>query len=411
MNLLISLEQRFLGTSDGSVWDGGTYAEAFWRRYLEVFERVTVLARVRMVTEVPAGHDRANGRDVEFLAVPHYIGPAQFVRKWFRIKRVLAGAVNGRDAVIMRVPSVIASCLYPQLCRSDRPYGVEVVGDPYDMFAPGAVKHPLRPLFRRWYHEELRRHCANACGAAYVTRTALQRRYPCGRGAFGVSDVALPPLAFITSFSSVQLDRHAFGAPGDRASRTGRFNMIFVGSLDQLYKGPDVLIEAVAQNVNAGVDLGVTWIGDGKHRASLESRCLALGLSDRMRFCGTLPAGEAIREELDAAHMFVLPSRQEGLPRAMIEAMARGLPCIGTTVGGVPELLPEEDLVPPGDASALARKIREVMTDPARMRRMSGRNFQVATEYREELLRERRIAFYDYVRERTRTWSTARGKS
>ena len=123
-----------------------------------------------------------------------------------------------------------------------------------------------------------------------------------------------------------------------------------------------------------------------------------------MRFLGQLSAGEAVRALLDAADLFLLPSRTEGLPRAMIEAMARALPCIGSTVGGIPELLAPEDMVPPGDAGALARKIREVVTDPERMCLMSARNLEVAREYRDDLLRERRTAFYRHVRTQTEQW-------
>ena len=56
----------------------------------------------------------------------------------------------------------------------------------------------------------------------------------------------------------------------------------------------------------------------------------------------------------------------------MVEAMARGLPCIGSAVGGIPELLPADDLVTPGDAPGLARKLQEVLSDPARLARMTA---------------------------------------
>src|SRR5205809_1714074 len=115
-------------------------------------------------------------------------------------------------------------------------------------------------------------------------------------------------------------------------------------------------------------------VGSGGYQAQLEARAAALGIGTRVQFRGQLAAAEAVRAELDRADLFVLPSRQEGLPRAMIEAMARGLPCIGSTVGGIPELLAAEDMVPPNDASALARKIREVLADPSRLARMSVRN-------------------------------------
>jgi glycosyltransferase involved in cell wall biosynthesis len=95
----------------------------------------------------------------------------------------------------------------------------------------------------------------------------------------------------------------------------------------------------------------------------------------------------------------------------MIEAMGRALPCIGSTVGGIPELLAAEDLVPPGNAAALAAKIRECVTDPQRMGAMSTRNRAAAEEYHEDVLRGRRVAFYNEVQQRTTAWIQAHGGS
>ena len=88
----------------------------------------------------------------------------------------------------------------------------------------------------------------------------------------------------------------------------------------------------------------------------------------------------------------------------MVEAMARALPCIGSNVGGIPELLPSEDMIIPGNATALAMKIREVVTDPERMVRMSARNLETAKSYTDEILDEQRACFYKYVREHTEAW-------
>lgn len=115
----------------------------------------------------------------------------------------------------------------------------------------------------------------------------------------------------------------------------------------QLYKAPDLLIEAVAVCVQQGLDIKLVLVGDGQYRAELEARSAILGLGPRVSFQGLLPSSEAVREQLDRADIFVLPSHQEGLPKAMVEAMARGLPCIGSTVGGIPELLPRKIWFPP----------------------------------------------------------------
>jgi glycosyltransferase involved in cell wall biosynthesis len=186
---------------------------------------------------------------------------------------------------------------------------------------------------------------------------------------------------------------------------------VTVASLEQRYKGVDHLIAALAMCLRAGMDLRLTVIGDGKHRGELERQAAALGLPDRVIFLGQLPAGEAVRRELDRSDIFVLASLTEGLPRAMVEAMARALPCIGTAVGGIPELLAAEDLAPPGDAGALAARILEVARDRDRMARMSSRNRIRAREYSDPVLRAHRLAFYRHLRQVTSDWMAGRGRS
>ncbi len=393
MNVLVTIEHRFDRTPDGAVWTQAMFAHSFWTRYLDVFARVRVLARVRDVPTVSDDWRQATGPGVCFAPIPYYLGPRQYLQRVHQVRRAARQAPRPREAIILRLGSPIAAMIDPALRREGRPYGVEVVGDPYDVFAPGSVDHPLRPFFRWWLPRQMRRQCAGASAAAYVTEHALQRRYPPA------------PDAFSTSYSSVELPETAF-VPVPRTARMDQnaWTLVTVGSLAQLYKAPDVLIDAVAALVRDGLDLRLVFIGDGKHRPELEARAAARGMGGRVRFLGQLTAGAAVRAELDGADLFVLPSRTEGLPRAMIEAMARGLPCIGSHIGGFPELLPSDDLVAPGDAASLARTIRAMVTDPARMTRTSARNLERARAYREEVLHGRRDEFYHYLCERTQEW-------
>jgi glycosyltransferase involved in cell wall biosynthesis len=154
-------------------------------------------------------------------------------------------------------------------------------------------------------------------------------------------------------------------------------------------------------------------VGGGRIRPRLEVLAHHLGIGERCEFLGQLAQGAAILAELDQADLFVLPSRTEGLPRALIEAMARGLPCIASEVGGIPELLPAEDLVPPGDVAALAAKIREVVWSAARREQMSERNIAVARLYAEDILQPRRAQFYRHIQAATlgNCRTTARGET
>jgi glycosyltransferase involved in cell wall biosynthesis len=386
VTLVLVLEERFSRTPDGRIWASGPMRSSVWPRYLQVFDAVRVVARVRSVPAVPADWQPAEAPNVSFAAVPSYIGPWQYARQVRQVRSAIRGAVGSEDAVILRVPSQLASILAPSLTARKHPFAVEVVGDPYDVFSPGAVRHPLRPALRQLFVRRLRQQCRHAVSALYVTEGALQRRYPCPGGSVGISNVVLTAQHFRDVPRSVYSD----GRP---------FRLVMVGTLEQLYKAPDVLISAVAECVRGQLDLQLTVVGGGQYRDLLERQARGLGIAERIRFLGHLSRPEDVRAVLDQSDLFVLPSRTEGLPRALIEAMARALPCIGSTVGGIPELLPADDLVRPGDTSMLARKITEVLQDRARLQAMSFRNLKRSRDFREAVLQMRRWRWLAEVRD------------
>ncbi len=389
MQLTISLDHRFLRTPDGSVWTVTTNPYAFWRRYLDVFDEVFVVARIREVTEPEPGSIPADGPGVSFVAVPNFQGLLQYATKYPGVRRAIRGALANSGAVIVRVPSSIGTHVARYLHRHGRPFAAEVVGDPWDVFSPGSIRHSLRPIIRRVFRRDLEVCCGNAIASAYVTELALQRRYPCPKAMVGVSDVELGPDAFVPSSRVV-----------DHNTRPAK--LLFVGTLAQLYKGPDTLIRALAA-IAPSRPIELTIVGEGQFLAELRSLAQRLGLHQRCLFVGQLPVGLPVRRIFDDSNLFILPSRQEGLPRALVEAMARGLPCIGSAVGGIPELLSASNLVQPNDARALARKIEEVLDSPERMTAMSHANLLRAREFAADRLTPRRNEFYRYVETQTRT--------
>jgi glycosyltransferase involved in cell wall biosynthesis len=384
MRVVVALEGRFT-LRDGRPASHHLTYERMWKRYLEVFDHVTVVGR--LFPDEDRDAVPVEGPGVEFFALPGYTGPREYALHWPELQRRVRTLCGSAGAVILRVPGAVGGVVWQQLRRTARPYAVEVVGDPFDVLAPGSVRHPLRPLLRYWLPRQLRMQCREALGAAYVTEAALQRRYPCPAHMASYSDVVLPPEAFVEDPRPIRSG--------------GPVRLVMVGDVNQLYKAPHVLIEAVARCVREGMDVRLTCVGKGTYLPWLKQRAAALGIDTRVEFTGRLPGGAAVRQVLDASDLFVLPSYQEGLPRAMIEAMARGLPCIGSSVGGIGELLAPEDMVPPGDAVLLARKIREVAGSAERRRAMSRRNLRVAAAYATTRCSERRTAFYRRVRHET----------
>ena len=383
--LVVSVEARYDRTPDGRVWSHTPPTRSFWDRYLAVFDSVRVVARVRDVAAVPAAAIRVDGDGVDVWPVPCYVGPAQFVARAGAVRQAVRAAAAPGDAVLARVPSAIGTLLVRARRRRGLPYALEVVGDPDTVFAPGVVKHPLRPFFRTWYTRELRDVCATANAVAYVTDHVLQERYPAGPGAVtaSYSSVELPPAAYVDAPR-----RRSGGRPWLLAS---------IGSLDQLYKGIDTLIEALALLRSAGWRVELLHIGEGRQRPVLERLAATLGVAGVVRFAGAVPAGAAVRELLDGADLFVMPSRTEGQGRALIEAMARGLPAIGSDVGGIPELLDPAFLVPPDQPATLASRIAELLADPGRRAAAAATNLHRARAFASDRLTPRRTAFYTQV--------------
>ncbi len=182
----------------------------------------------------------------------------------------------------------------------------------------------------------------------------------------------------------VDTERWQPAASAASAADDGSARVLRVVSVGRLHvgKGHDVLLQAVARLRDDGLSLRVQIVGGGPERDALTASIRQLQLEDVVTLTGS--AGEEqVMTELRTADVFVLASRAEALGVVYMEAMAMGVPAIGTRVGGVPEVI--EDgvdgiTVPPDDAPALADAIARLAADPALRQRLgqAGRHKVVA---------------------------------
>ena len=261
-----------------------------------------------------------------------------------------------------------------------------MIGDPYEVFAPGVIKHPLRIVLRYFFTYIQKKVVKGAVAGIYVTRNALQKRYPTSEK------------AFVSYASDVFLDDANPILEPKKLEAFKEINLISIGSLDQMYKSPDILIQAIKILVSKGINVKLTWLGKGKYQKDMEDLTRNLEIEDRVKFTGSVSSSE-VTKYLDDSDIFLLVSRTEGLPRAMVEAMSRGLPCIGTNVGGIPELLDKEVLVNTEDAIEIANKVELLINDLEFAKNQASRNLTVSKEYNFDVLNKKRKQFYRYLKE------------
>ncbi len=108
---------------------------------------MNVIARVAPIDKPHDKLRRADGDGVQFCDVPMYVGVWQYLKQAHAVKRAARAGIRPDDAVMLNVPGNMASCVMPSL-GAGRPYGVHVISDCWDTFAPGAFKHPFRPYLR-----------------------------------------------------------------------------------------------------------------------------------------------------------------------------------------------------------------------------------------------------------------------
>jgi glycogen synthase len=163
------------------------------------------------------------------------------------------------------------------------------------------------------------------------------------------------------------------GVPRAAHTATTRPRLICVARIVRR-KRHAILLQALARLRAEGVDFACDFVGDGPWLDLVRDYAAQLGLADHVAFRGSQPT-ESVRESLAGSDVFVLPSMWEGLPGSVLEAMAAGLPVVGTDVNGTREVVVDGEtglLVPPDDVDALTDALRTLFAD-ASLRRAMGR--------------------------------------
>lgn len=325
---------------------------------------------------------RVDKKSANFVFTPKSNRIKTFYQNGIKRNSLIKEIMPEVDMLVCHVPS---SNSYPAIeyaKEMGKPYLIVVVGCAWDalwnydwrgkLLAPSA-------------YFNLKRVVREAPYAIYVTRHFLQKRYPCQGKTIHASNVCLSDVPDeILNYRLEFIKNKSIGEP---------INLVTAGAVDVRYKGQEYVISALKiLNIEQGSNYHYYFIGGGD-QSFLKRHAAKLGVTPYVHFVGSL-SHDKVLTMLDEMDIYIQPSKQEGLPRALIEAMSRALPAIGTNIAGIPELLSEEYLV----RKASVHDIIDVLSNKMNLQSMmqqAARNFNNAKEYNIDIINKRRQEFFD----------------
>ena len=308
------------------------------------------------------------------------------IRQYLKNRRInrktIEQMVRGKDLIIGYAPSGAAEYAQKIAQRHGIPYMSFLVGSPWDVLI-----HHRRLLAKIMAPISLfttRRMLKNSDYAHYVTRQYLQEKYPTKGKSLGCSDINLG-----------KIDMEAFHRRMEkRKSKTAQseIRLMTVGSIDAGYKGQEYVMKAMVKLKEKGDHRYHYYLIGGQKGERLRRIAKELGIEEQVHFLGVKTINEVF-SYLDDCDIYLQPSLTEGLPRSVIEAMSRAMPCIGFQTGGIPELLETKYIVKQKDVEGIIRSLHS-LDDEEEYKRAAERNFKEALTYDHEILQKQIRDFF-----------------
>ena len=303
------------------------------------------------------------------------------------VKKKLYSIVSDADLVVCRFSGETGK-IAAQICRKLRkPYIVECVGCAWDSYWNYSLIGKIIAPYQFFHQQRL---IKNAPYVIYVTERFLQKRYPTKGKWIAASNVELLPM------DELVLSRRL-----SKISEDGNLKQLVIGTaaaIDVRYKGQAYVLKAMSILKKEGYCIKYQVIGAGES-GYLNDIARKYNVIDDFEVLGTIPH-EKVFNWIDNLDIYIQPSDQEGLPRALIEAMSRGCPAIGSSTAGIPELLDCNAIFERKKVSDLVCTIKR-MADTKALIEQAKRNYKKALEYQRETIYNRRNLFFDMVIQET----------
>lgn len=391
MRLVFAHDHIFKKDKFGNYYTAGSFNNDVWKRYLKHFDEVIVIARLdSKPVEKENKYNKFNLKNCSFQPIPSLSGPITQFKNRSLAKTIIKNKLIEADALIARLPSEIGNLAIDVANELGKPYAIEVVACVWDaLWNYGSIQAKIYAPIAMY---KMKKRVKNSPYTLYVTNKFLQKRYPSNGESVSVSNVEIPEVSDKCLEARLKKIRSK--------SRLSKIGMI--GNLNNRIKGWDTAIRALEILAENNIDFELHILGDG-NKTRWEKIAKELDVNNKVFFHGVLPSGGPVFKWLDDIDIYIQPSFQEGLPRAVIEAMSRGCPVIGSTAGGIPELIDQDCLHKPGDYKRLGELLLSTMLDIKKAEKISVTNFKKSKLYKKELLDNKRSNFWSTFVEKTCT--------
>jgi glycosyltransferase involved in cell wall biosynthesis len=365
-------------------FDGQHYysnpVQATYKRYLVLGNELSVLAYKKQVDKPKSDLVDDGAVKFKFAKKVNSFG-AMLRRNSAWNDRQAEKLVKEADVCVCHVPCGHSYQVIKYAKKYGKPYLTVICGCPWDALWNydwrGKLLAPKAYL-------KLRNVMRDAPYTIYVTNEFLQKRYPTRGKSIGCSNVNIS--TGVEGVLEQRLDNIKKRMKEGRVLRIGT-----AAAIDVPYKGQEYVIRAIAQLKKGGIRYEYHLIGLGSDER-LKGIAETEGVKDCVFFHGPLPHSEVL-DFMDEIDIYIQPSKQEGLPRATIEAMSRGCLCLGSRVAGIPELLENEYLFKKGDVNRIAAILATINFE--KLESQGKRNFEEAKEYDRDILNQRRNDFIE----------------
>ena len=358
------------------------FGNQFWEKYLDVFEGIDILGEeIRDFLNVGTFSLITNPK-IKVNILPANTNPKDF-KNDFTVKKQLEEYIKKSEAILIK-PSSRKGIMAIKIAKKyNKPYFIELTGD-INLTLKNHT-NILKRLYGPILYRQISKAIADCKYGLYVTEEYLQKVFPIEGITCGCTDTnILDPRQDVLEKRLLKIGN---------LTKTSPIKIGLIAWYHDTRKGIDTAIKALQMLNDNRISLHILGVGTEEDRNKWFRYAEKRNVKNQLVFDPPVSGVEKVLKWDEEIDIMILPSRSEGLPRSIVEAISVGCPCIISDVCGMPELVNSKWLHKPGDSKALCDLIKTMIDNPDEMTKAANENFKHSNNYTFSNLKAKRNNF------------------